>query len=236
MQDLTASSIVLAGLLLGYSSLLLGFLILRRKARRTFTRQPVRQIEWWKQVCGFLCAGLHVGAIAWISAIADLFAGLGSSLDELCPSLISQAECIRATLRWQNISKGLVECGCAAIVIIAWITRCAANWAVSNSDHFYPIFLLASSHCLLVASWLFCAPLKYPLKLFILIGEQYWISVSSTFAFLAILVYIIGTSLWILASISVFYAWRCRPRDRTPAGERLPEELERDLIRLDMYP
>lgn len=236
MKDLIASPIALGALLLGYVSLVLGFLILRRKARRTFSRQPVRQIPWWKRVCWYLCAGLVAGAIAWIGANADLFAGLVSSLDEICPSLVPQAECDRATDLWQDMCIALMECAGVIIVIIAWIARGAANWTQPNSDHFYPIFLLASSHCLLVASWLLCIPLMYPLQVFGIIGKRHWIDVSSMFAFFAVLGYMIGTALWILALISILYAWRSRPRNRTPAGEQWPGGLERELIRLEQYP
>lgn len=228
--------ILLGGLLLVYSYLSLEFLVRRREARSTSSDGPVRQIGRWKRFCGHLCAVLLVGAIPWISAIPVIFASLGSSLNKFCPSLISQAECDRATLLWQQICSGLIGCACVAVVIIIWITQGAVNWTVSNSDHLYPIFLLASSHGLLVISFISCEPLKYPLEAFSIIGKRHWSGVITTIAFFAILAYIIGGALWILASIKVLYVWLSGRRDNTITREQWPGEFERELIRLDMYP
>ena len=236
MQDLTTTFLVQGGLLVGYGSPLIAYLFLRRKARRTSAGRPIIQIQWWNSVCGFLCAGLLAGAIAWIIAIATLFAGLSYSLDDICPSLITQDECSRAKLHWDNICAGLIECGCAAIVFIMWMAHAAAKWTDSSPERTFPLILLTCSHCLFVASWLSCAPLNYSLEVFSIIGTKYWTAVSSAFAFLAILAYILGTTLWMLASISVFYAWRRRRRNRAPAQAPWPGEFERDLVLLEMYP
>lgn len=253
MLDLEIAVIVLGSL---YVSLLIGFLVLRRKARRTFSDRPTRHIEWWKRVCGCLCALLLAGAIPWIGVNAALFARLVSSLDEICPSLLSQDKCDLATAHWQSLCILLSEGVCAAILIIAWFTRAAAKYTEPNSDHFYPLSILTASHCQFVTSWILCAPLIYPLEFFNTIGKRHWVGMSLSLAFFAVLQYIFGTTLCILASIRIYYAWRSRPRDRTPqdrtpqdetpqdrtpqdrtpARRQWPRDLERELIRLDFYP
>ena len=230
MHDLTTALLIHGGLLVGYGSPLITYFILRRKALRSAAGRPTIQLPWWKSVCKFLSIGLFTGAIVWIVTIAVLFANLVSSMNEICPSLVTPDECSRATLQWQATCIGLIECACAAISIILWTVYAESNRTESPPERAYPLVLITISHCLLVASWDMCTPLIFSLKAFGIIGTKYWIAVSSTFVFISILAYIIGTTLWIIALIRVFCAWRCRSRSETPAEEQWPGESERDVV------
>lgn len=232
MQDLAA--ILLAYLLIGYGSSLATYLILRRTAHRDSAGRPIIQIPSWKISCWLLTVGLFSGATEWIIAIASLFADLVSSLNETCPLLIRQDECRRAALDWQTTCVWLVEGACAAFCIIIATTHAEAKRTESPPERAYPLVLLTCSHCLLVASWLLCTPLTYRLKLFSLVGPKHWTTVSSAFAFAAIMAYIFGTALGVIALIRVVYAWRRRARDRTPAGAQWSGDLESDVVLQDV--
>ena len=230
MQGLTTTLLIHGGLLVGYGSPLITYLVLHRKAQRSAAGRPTIQLPWWKSVSKFLSIGLFTGAIVWIVTIAVLFGDLVFFMNETCPSLVTPDECSRATLDWQATCIGLIECACAAISIILWTAYAESNRMEANPERAYPLVLLTISHGLLVASWDMCTPLIYSLKAFGIIGTKYWIAVSSTFAFISILAYIVGTTLWIIALIRVFYAWRRRSRSEMPAEEQWPGESDRDVI------
>lgn len=230
MQDLTAILLGYGGLLIGYGSPLIAYFTLRKKAQRNFPGRPIVQIPWWKLFCWFLSSRLFLGASMWTVATASLFANLVSSLDETCPFLITPDECRRAAHVWQLFCVGLVEFALAAVTIIAYTTYAEANRTASPPERAYPLMVLTCSHCLLVVSWLLCTPLTYPLNFFSFVGTKRWTSASSAFAFVAIVAYIFGTALWIIALIRVFCAWWRRSMSRIPAGDQWPGEPERDFV------
>lgn len=170
-----------------------------------------------------------MGAALWTVAIAELFANLVLSLDEICPSLITQDECYGAALDWQELCVVVGEVAFTAF----FITVCAIFREAKRTslpEYSYSLPILTCSHCLLVVSWLLCTPLTYPLRLFSLSGTDHWISVSLVFALVAVLTYIFGTTLWIIALAKVFYAWRRTSRDRTSAGAQWPGGPETDIV------
>ena len=233
MQTLTAILLAYGGLLVGYGSPLITYLILRRKARKESAGRPIIHIQWWKSFCWFLSAAFFMGAALWTVTIAQLFANLVLSLDEICPSLIAQDECYSAALDWQELCVVVGEVAFTAL----FITVCTILREVKRTslpEYSYTLPILTSSHCLLVVSWLLCTPLTYPLRLFSLSGTDRWKSVSLSFALVAVLTYIVGTTLWIIALIKVFYAWRRTSRDRTSAGAQWPGGPETDIVLQDV--
>ena len=231
MKDLTAILLGYGGLLIGYGSPLIAYFLLRERAQRNSSDGPIIQIHWWKFYCWFLSAGLFMGAGLWTVSTASLFANLVSSLDETCPLLITPDECHSAAQTWKPSCVGLAEFALAAFITIAYTTYAEAKrTAAPPPERAYPLVILTCSHCLLVVSWLLCTPLTYPLQFFSFVGTKYWTSVSSAFAFVAVVAYIFGTTLWIIALVRTFYAWRRRSRNRTPAGDQWPGEPERDFV------
>lgn len=235
MQDLTAILLGYGGLLVGYGSPLLAYLILRRKAQRNSAGRPIMQIESWRSFCDVLSVGLFLGAMLWVVCIADLFADLVLSLRDICPSLVTPDECSRAALNWQTTCVGLAEAACTALIIIlCTIYAEAKSTTEPPPERLYQLVLLTWSHSLLVVSWLLCSPLTYPLKPFGLIGATHWTSVSSVFAFSAILTYIVGAALWIIALVKLFYAKRRMSRNGNPTGAQWPGGSERDVMLQDV--
>ena len=229
MQDLTALLLAYGGLLVGYGIPIVTYIILRRKAQRQSAGRRIIQIRWWRSFSWLLSGGMLVGAASWTAAIASLFAHLVSSLDEICPSLITQEECSRAASDWETACVVLVEMACAAFIIIVRTTYKEAKSTERSAERSHPLVILACSHWLLVVSWLLTSPLTYPQKLFSLIGTNHWTSASSAFAICAILTYILGSTLWIIGFIRIFCAWRRKSRNRTRAGAQRSVGPERDI-------
>ncbi|CAF9942251.1 MAG: hypothetical protein ALECFALPRED_009631 [Alectoria fallacina] len=195
MHDLTTILLAYGGLLVGYGSPLVTYLILRSKAQKAAAGRPIIQMPWWKVFCCFLPTGLFIAGGLWAVAIALSYPDLVSSFDELCPSLIMQDQCGRAALNWQAACVGLGEGAVAAFVFIVGATHTEVKRTATTPERFYPLVILTCSHCLLVVSWLLCTPLATPLKIFNLVGSKNWTSVSSAFAFFAMTAYIFGTAL-----------------------------------------
>ena len=140
---------------------------------------------------------------------------LVSSLDGLCPSLITQDQCLRAALNWQTVCVVLGEGAVTAFVFSVGATHAEVKRTATTPERFYPLVILTFPHCLLVVSWLLYTPLATPLKIFSLVESKNLTSVSSAFAFFAIMAYMFGTALWIIALVRVFFACRCT-RGTTP--------------------
>ena len=216
MQDLTATLLAHGALLLGYGSLTLAYFLLRKKARNTFPTRPILQLTWWKVVSISLCEALLAGGLAWIIGMAHLFARLTSSMSRICTSHMSHRECADAASRWDNLTILLFYISCLTMGAILTVARGELYRTDTSPEGRYPLVLLSCSHGFLVTSWLLCTPLKHSLELFGLVGQEQWVTASLFIALFAILAYIIGISLWIIAATRVHLAWlRSRQRDRS---------------------
>lgn len=229
MQAFNAVLLSYGGLLVGNGLPLVAYLILRRKAQRDSAGRPILRIHWWKSFCYFLSRALLLIAMGWSVAIAKLFADLVLSLDEVCPSLITQNECYSAASSWQTLCITVVEVALAVFVLTIGLVSREATRTDSPPERSYPLPVLTCSHILLIVSWLLCTPLSYPLKLFSLTGASHWIDASLVLAIIAVFAYIFGTALWIAAFARIFFAWRYQSRNRTPARPQWPGETERDI-------
>lgn len=230
MQDFIANLLSYGGLLFGYGLALAAYLRLRIKAQRESAGRPIFQVQRWKSFCYFLSRALLMVATIWSIAIALSFADLVLSLDEVCLSLITQDECYGAASSWQQNCIIVADVAFPVFVLTVGIVLREAKCTDSPPEHSYSLPVLTCSHFLLVVSSLMCTPLSYPLKLFNLTGTNHWISASLVLALIAVLAYILGTALWIVALARIFFAWRHRSRNRTPAGwPQWPGGLERDI-------
>ena len=234
MQDL-AFILGHGALILGYCSSILAFFLLHNRARKSSPDCPMLQIHWWKLFVRYLCAALLVGAIGWIIGIAHLFAHLTSSLNGICTTHVTPEACTRAASNWQTITALLVENGILAMVVIAIVTYAEAKRTEAPPERSYPLVLLTWSHGLLVNSWLLCTPLQHSLKVFSLVGTNYWIAWSLIMALFSILAYIIGITLWILAVVRLYFAWLRTEMDRS-SGEERGIDRGRDIVLSDLHP
>ena len=83
-----------------------------------------------------------------------------------------------------------------------------------------------------------CTPLTYSIEVFNVLGTNYWVTASAVFAFVAIFVYILGTTVWTIAVIRIYFIWqRDQDRNRNPA-RREPRlgESDRDIALWEIYP
>ena len=220
MQDLTVTLLGHGAVLLGYGFLILAYILLHKKARKTAPDYPILQISWWQSIVKYFCAALLAGAIAWIIGIAHLFARLTSSMKITCRTHISQLECFIAESDWESSTIALIQCGIAAIFIILLLTYAESRRTASPPERAYPLVLLIWSHGLLMISWFLCTPLRYSLVVFSLVGTEPWITASLIIAFIAILAYITGITLWIIAAVRVFFAWLRKEMNRSSGEEQ----------------
>ena len=173
-----------------------------------------------------------MGTAEWTIAIATLFNSL--SLDDTCPTLITQDECHRAVLDWQRYRIGLFAGAGVAFFIILVTTYVEAKRTQAYPERCYPLGVLVLSHCLFVVSWSLCTLLASPSILFDLAGTEHWVAVNSNLGFFAVTMYTFGVALWIIALVRVFYAcWRTA-RERTPARALSLGESERDVVLQDV--
>ena len=230
MQDFDVTLLTFGGLIFGYGLLLVAYLRLRRKAQRDSAGRPIRQIQSLESSCYSLSRILLLVAMMWSVLIPLSFADLVLSLDEVCPSLITQDECYGAASSWRENCITLAEVAFAVFILTVGIVLREAKRNDSSPERSHPLPVLTSSNFLLVVSWLMCDLLSYPLKLFHLTGTNHWISASLALAFIAVLAYIFGTALWIAALARIFFAWRHKSRNRTPARQpQWPGGLDRDI-------
>ena len=221
-----------------YGSLIITYLILRRRARRAAAGLPIIQIPWWKVFCSRVWATLVAGAISWTLYNGILFTILISSLSKICPSLITQDQCEQVAQEWQLLLYVWIP-GEALVAILAlrWVMFLEANRPASAPERSYPWTLLACSHGMLVSAWLMCVPLLYPRELFKSTGTKHWTHVSTTFAWTAVLEHIIGTTVWIVALIKYHYVRRRRLfRRGAPDGAQWPGTQHGDIPLQDMHP
>ena len=204
-----------------YASFLIAYFVFRRKAQKVSAGRPIIQVPGWKSFCSSLTVGLFTGALLWTIDIAALFADLTDSMNGICPLLITPDECRDAALDWQMICVGIGWVAAIAFTILIYTTYTEATRTASPSERSYPFLLLSCSHCFSAASWLLCAPLFYPPKLFALVGPHYWVDASAVFAFFAIIAYTFGTALGIMAAVRMYcrrQRWRRASRSGTPVG------------------
>ena len=228
MQDLTVALLSHGALLLGCGSAILAYILLRKKARESSPDCPILQIGWWRLVVKCFCAALLAGAIIWTISIAYLFALFTSFINKTCTTDIARKECNRAASDWENITATLIECGILAMIIILMSTYVEAKRTASPPERSYPLVLLIWSHSLLMIVWFLCTPIKYSLKVFSLVGTEPWLAASLIIAFIAILVYITGITLWVIAVVRVFFAWLRKRMDRS-SGEEQGTDRGRDI-------
>lgn len=235
MQDLTITLLVLGALLLGYGSSILAYILLRKKARKTVPVSPILILSWWKSVVQYLCAALLAGAVGWLIGLAHLFARLTSAMNGICTTHLAPEDCSLAALEWQKCAVVLTSCGILDMILILMDTYAESKRTRAPPERSYPLALLAWSHGLLVTSWILCMPLKHSLRVFGLVGTGYWIPASLIIAPTAIVAYMTGIGLWLVAAVRVFFAWWRKEVVRSSGGER-GINRGRDIELQDMNP
>ena len=235
MEYLIATILAYVALFLGYGALIYAFIRLRRKAHRTVSIHPVLRVSWWKTIVKCLCVALHAGALAWLIALAHLFAHLTHALNGFCTTHFKPPECRDAALSWRTSYIALIVFGNVALAFILGFTFAESRMTTAPPERLYSLRLLGWSHGILVASWIMCTPLKFSLQSLGLLGADDWISSGLTVAPMAIMAYMVGVSFWMVAVMRTFYGWQ-RQRGHRSAGEELGTDLGREFVLQDMYP
>ena len=221
-------------LLLGHGVFIIGYFLLRKKARELSPDRSILLLGWWKSVLRFLCVVLLGGALAWTISNAVDFARLTSNMKTICLTHLTDEACARAIPQWKSLCSTSIEVSVLALFILLVSIYGEAKMTEAPPERAYPLAHLTWSYGMLLTSWMLETPLKYSLKAFSLQGTDQWTHSVYTFALVAILAYVLGSTLWITAVMRVFFAWLRKRIVRSPGEER--RDRGRDFVLQDMYP